>query len=374
MRYGTVLGRYPVTPNGAPRNLGPGVRWRDRLSFVHPLFEKEYRRRVRNAIDRSQELGAIEHNLLVGQLRELVVQELLKPISGPNIGFGTGKIVDHLGGQSDQIDVIVFDKSSMPPLAYGTADSSGLYPVEACIYAIEVKSVASQEEITDAVKKAASVDRLVYVPQLRVAGVPRVRVHNGLFAFQSNMTTDPINERDRWISSTDACVAPIALENEPNSFIELPALRIVCIAGRGYGYYVSDLRSFGWASATGEFDEILFFIAGVANTLAQDRITRSAPFGHYLLPGTAPPDQPPNTEDFWVVLLDLGRGEAGFDVEEATRYVSHRLRNTRGFGESVAHSGEILAAIREMEAEGELRLIEESPSRWRCEGLDSAKS
>lgn len=334
---------------------------------MHPIFGAEYLRRVKATLERAADAGAVDHHGLVGRFRELLVNELLAPLTGPHVGFGAGKIVDHLGNESAEIDVILYDKRSIPPMVFGTAGASGLYPVEACIYAIETKSKATGDELEDAVGKAKSVDSLVFVPELRVAGVPRDRVINALFAFDSNMTTDPINERDRWMAATSQETALIAVGATSADIIAVPALRVVCVAGRGYGYYNAELASYGWSNAEGNHSEILWFMAGVANTLGLVSSPRRAAFGHYFLPGTPPSDQPFGSESrdqFRQILLDLAARERRFDANDATGYILGRLSTARGTEEPIANVEDILAVIEEMEESGDLARIEGDPPSW----------
>jgi hypothetical protein len=104
---------------------------------VHPVFDSQFRIRVQGALAAAERLGALQHRGLAGQLRELLVRELLRPVVPDYVGFGTGKIVDYLGGESRQIDLIIYDKRMMPPLLFALDEPLGLYPVEACMYAIE---------------------------------------------------------------------------------------------------------------------------------------------------------------------------------------------------------------------------------------------
>jgi hypothetical protein len=227
---------------------------------VHPSFQAQFRLRISSAIAAAKEVGAVEHPGLVGQLREILVRELLRPILPPSVGFGTGKIVDHLGNESRQVDVIVYDRSLMPPLLYGVEDV-GLYPVEACLYAIEVKSKATAESVRDAIRNAASVGALEYAPEFSRDGVPIDRVIAALFAFGST-TRSGGNERDRLVESQSSQWFPIATDDGP---VRVRPIRVACVVSRGYGYFED--RSFGWLDSPGDNDEVLWCIAGIANSL-----------------------------------------------------------------------------------------------------------
>lgn len=241
--------------------------------------QAQFRLRVSSAIAAAEEIGAVGHPGLVGQLREIVVRELLRPILPPSVGFGTGKIVDHSGNESRQIDVIIFDRSVLPPLLYGLEDV-GLYPVEACLYAIEVKSRATAESVRESVRNAASVGALEYLPEFSRGGFPFERVIAVLFAFGSSVKSGP-RERDRLVESQSEQRFPIATEQ---GLINVPPVRVACVVSRGYGYFVD--QSFGWIDATGDNKEVLWCIAGIANSLPglmKQRAAFQLPFGRYLL-------------------------------------------------------------------------------------------
>lgn len=90
------------------------------LAVPHPLFVADTKLRVHAALASAQHATQIGHRGLAGEVREILVRELLRPILPPLIGVGTGKIVDHQGNESRQVDVVVYDRSVMPSLLYGT--------------------------------------------------------------------------------------------------------------------------------------------------------------------------------------------------------------------------------------------------------------
>jgi hypothetical protein len=67
-------------------------------------------------------LKSINHRGLKGQLRELVVQELLNPLLPPGYVVGQGEIVSAYGDTSNQIDIVIADRR----IASSDVDRPGL--------------------------------------------------------------------------------------------------------------------------------------------------------------------------------------------------------------------------------------------------------
>lgn len=235
------------------------------------------------------EVAQLQHAGLAGQLRELLVRELLRPIVPSYVGFGSGKIVDHLGHESRQIDLIVYDNRMMPPLLFATDESVGLYPVEACVYAVEIKTKATAKDVRHAIEVGSSVGGLQYVPEYCRDGVPLSRVFTVLFAFGST-TRSSETEAERWRNSQHGKErAGVVQQIDAAGTWQihmLPPLMIACVVGRGYGYYdpSKGSGSFGWLYESPYAGyEVLSCMAGVSNTLLKRGQVPALPFGRYLV-------------------------------------------------------------------------------------------
>ena len=180
----------------------------------------------------------------------------------------------------------------MAPLLYGQEGAVGLYPVEACYYAIEVKSKATTPEIRKAITVAKSVCDLTYVPEFCVDSLPRERAIPVLFALDSTTRSWEV-DRDRWRNEqgdSRYSIAAILPGQAPQRF-EIPPLRIACVIGRGYGYF-NRQSQWSWLPAGDDRREVLGLMAGIANSLPQLAAGRfGLPFGHYFTGGDAPPVQ-----------------------------------------------------------------------------------
>jgi hypothetical protein len=253
----------------------------------NPLFVADARLRIEAAIASAKHAKQIGHPGLAGEVREILVRELLRPFLPPSIEVGTGKIVDHRGNQSRQIDVVIYDRSVMPALLYGTGGSLGLYPVEACIYAIEVKTTSTAQALRKTAEVARSVSELKYLAEYCPHGFPIERVISSYFAFGSEPETTSANrELKRWQRVlTHFDLVRGQLSNGQIRTLAYPPIRVVAVAGQGYGYYDPTIGagSYGWNPATPNRDELLAFLIGIANTLGKMAGTRRGlPFGRYL--------------------------------------------------------------------------------------------
>ena len=109
------------------------------------LLRDEFISKIANALNRAASASNLEHHVLEGRVREIFAEELLKPILYPGVEIGTGKIVDSVGTLSAETDLVIYSRNTLPPYVYG--HDIGVYPIESCIYAIEVKSTLTAQEI-----------------------------------------------------------------------------------------------------------------------------------------------------------------------------------------------------------------------------------
>jgi hypothetical protein len=205
----------------------------------------------------------IGHHAIEGEIREVAIRSCVEPFLTQSYVCGTGKIIDSFGSLSDQIDLVVFHRKVAPPILVNR--DLGFFPVECVRYVFEVKSRLTAEEIRDANRKFASVNKLISFPKPQPDGT----VKSGslpaavLFAFGSDIQGSEI---DRYIKHTD--------DGHP------PCI-VLCVLGKGYWWY--DAKSRSWygkdTSMIGPppYTEFCMFITGLMNTLAAEE-TSMIPF------------------------------------------------------------------------------------------------
>lgn len=192
----------------------------------------------------------INHPGMKGRAREIYLEKIINPFIVSGYNFGTGKIVDFLDNQSDQIDIIIYRKNILPPLLYDEGAEEGLFPLESVFYAIEVKTIANNNTIKDAYKKAKSLTKL------KTPVNSELSWHiTGFFAFNSDLKNEPEKELDRF-------------RKNDNNFDTTPIIDFICIIDRGYWYFDKKYEKWLYYPATKEHTEIIGLIAGISNTLS----------------------------------------------------------------------------------------------------------
>ncbi|WP_298952740.1 DUF6602 domain-containing protein [uncultured Methylobacterium sp.] len=234
--------------------------------------------RARGVLEAARSLGVDGHAGVRGTIRELLTIQLLEPILPPGAKIGTGHLITVDGNLSAQTDIAIYAPSVMMPSLF---ERTGFFPIESCLYALEVKSRLTVGGLKNTLESASKVRALplVATDHWGVAAdrnppIDSVRTRtalpvNALFAFSSDLTGDPIDEMRR-CRRLDPC------------FATLPSLQAICIIGRGYWYFSNDE---GWrhVSATDDLDELMSFLAGIVNTLPQLIAAKGRPkFGAYL--------------------------------------------------------------------------------------------
>ncbi|MEE5118315.1 DUF6602 domain-containing protein [Pseudomonas alliivorans] len=113
--------------------------------------------RVESLILESRSITEIfDHNGIRGSIRELFVKQFLEPFLPPQIGIGTGEIINHEGLKSRQLDVVLYNKHRVPPILVSGSDT-GIFPWECVIAVIEVKSTVTIKALNEAHINANSV-------------------------------------------------------------------------------------------------------------------------------------------------------------------------------------------------------------------------
>jgi hypothetical protein len=241
------------------------------------ILRRELKKDIHSALQAATDAMALDHAGFRGRVREILTARLLRPILPPGIDIGTGKITDSQGSLSSETDLVIFSRSTLPPLIY--EHSTGIFPVEACIYAIEVKSVLTASELQDSLEKIQRLKTLRYLYSfyplnfVRPIGPPSSIVIPALFAFSSDLSPEGLSEIERY-------------RKHDASANTSPLLPIICIPGRGYWRFGATESGPRWLchSPTPEYDEVIDFIAGISNTIPEEIWKKGHPFyGNYIM-------------------------------------------------------------------------------------------
>lgn len=219
------------------------------------IFERDHRSQVRGAILRARSLGSEGHAGVRGKHRELLVRKILQPVLPPEVKAGSGQLINVNGALSGEVDVILYSPAIMPPALFD--DANGYFPVESALYTIEVKSRLDAANVERSVSAARTIRALSQLPTGYFAPIPDIGgvvtfsaptplAINALFAFGSDLTSDPQSELERY-------------RNYDEFADTAPAITVMCIVGRGYWYFSGRWR---YAPADEEFDEVMIWLAG----------------------------------------------------------------------------------------------------------------
>lgn len=233
-----------------------------------------YRDRIINniqyAVNEARNAVQVGHPGLIGKIRELAAQQILRPVLPSAFDIGTGKIVDRNAFLSAEVDLVIYNRALLPALMY--SDRDGIYPIESTYYAFEIKSESTAANLVDAIEKAQQVNALDHSRKESYQGnkSPAVSV---FFAFDSDLSLAGKSEFKRY------------QELDP-AWKDDPVIRVICVVGRGYWYFAADNRWL-YQPATSTFDEVLILVSHTVNTLVQRPIASNRPaplFGDYLRP------------------------------------------------------------------------------------------
>jgi hypothetical protein len=231
-------------------------------------YQTLLRSRVKGAVASARAATGITHQGLKGEVLEILISDLFVPLLPTDVGIGTGQIVECKRGiLSNQTDIILYDKSILPPLLFDRRQ--GIFPIEAVLYAIEVKTTLTKAELEKSHVHAKTLNNCRYIIAEDKQGSACIeRVRSVVFALNTDLRAQDRSEIHRYrdIYGDDH-----------------PYIRAICVVDRGYWY--DDGGKWLNFRTVGEFGEVLAFIGGVTNTYGSIARSRGTPMlGNYIIP------------------------------------------------------------------------------------------
>lgn len=248
-------------------------------------YQAFIRAKIGGAITEARAASTLKHQGVKGTVLEILVARLFRPLLPSDIGIGSGQIIDQRGGNmSTQIDIILYDKSILPPALYD--ENTGIFPIEAVLYAIEVKTTLTAKDLAVAHNSAAALRSFGYLPGLEnYDGTEKhhtiQKVKSVVFALGSDLSGKGLKECQRY-------------EKIYARKHESPELAALCVVGREYCWDQGEQ----WVICPGteNYDEVLSFIGGVTNSYRRIARSRHYPkLGNYLIPSSRPLSLGPRT-------------------------------------------------------------------------------
>jgi hypothetical protein len=123
-----------------------------------------------------------EHSGEIGEIREQLISQLLRPFLPECYGLGTGQIFSLDGETSKQIDIVIYDSIYSNVLFKNK--TSNLFPCESVYGEIEIKSNLSTDELIASLDNIESVKKLSREnsTMLDITPISHLTVGNGLSA------------------------------------------------------------------------------------------------------------------------------------------------------------------------------------------------
>ena len=227
------------------------VSWTQELRLANQLFRGRLVNSIRHALDEARTVGDVQHPGLIGRYRELLAANVLRPMLPVDYAIGSGKIVDSTGRMTSEIDLVIFHRNAIPPILW--SDRDGVFPVESCLYAIEVKSRLTGAEIQDCIRKARLALLLKERHRSRGYELLKTELMFALFSFESDKAN--VAEEVQRYCQLDS------------SGLTEPAVNVICVAGKSYAYFDAMHNEWRGLAASTDHDEVIQFVAGVANTV-----------------------------------------------------------------------------------------------------------
>lgn len=100
----------------------------------------------------------VNHRPTKGDFRENILKDFLKKYLPENFGICKGIVIDVDGNQSNQQDILIYDKSFTPRFLH--TDDENVLPIESILATIEVKSTLTREELRKALDNIKSIRSL----------------------------------------------------------------------------------------------------------------------------------------------------------------------------------------------------------------------
>jgi hypothetical protein len=242
------------------------------------IFRKHLLTNVKTMIFLADDAKKIQHDGLLGRLKEIFLDELLNPYLGPTMKTCTGIVINSTGKQSKQIDIIIYDSEIIPPAIL--RQEAGVIPVESVLATIEIKSTLTSKTLKNSILNGISIKKLGFHPSV-IRSVSLHNIPSYVFAFSSDLADLKKTEKQRVEEAIDkygeGYQAPISA---------------VCVVNKPYIYFSYDQKKeendadkYKWyeIQSNNQYEEILHFISKILDNcfnIKQER--RNISISHYI--------------------------------------------------------------------------------------------
>lgn len=245
---------------------------------MNQFFRDRLLNNIKRAIGEAEIASTVSHRFLIGRIREIALENLIRPILSSEFSCGTGKVTDYRGNQSKEVDLVIYTKKLIAPILY--SERFGMFPTDSCFATVEVKSQLTASEIKKAIDNSKSLKREhlthisgVYDEYRQPKEHTYTEIFKSLFAFGSDLTEDGKPEFERY------------KENDP-VWDSYPNLESICVVGKGYWLRATSSEPPKWlyCAPTQDYDEVFAFLRVLSDTIQLSLLKRGYPLiGPYLI-------------------------------------------------------------------------------------------
>jgi hypothetical protein len=241
---------------------------------MNKLYKELTMIRAQAAVAGATAAAKISHPALQGQLCEIVIRDLLRPLLPADIGLGTGKVISaYENGLSKQQDVILFNRSILPPVIF--EETTGLFPIESVLFTVEIKATLRADDVRSSISSASQLLSLKMLSGQYdandnfIQSFDLIRPRSTLLAFDSDLVANGKSEIDRFKEIWGHSIGE-------------PPIHAICVVGRGCWYWKnSEWNTF---PRPHELAEVLAFVSWILNSYKPISDSRKAPrIGEYLI-------------------------------------------------------------------------------------------
>lgn len=131
--------------------------------MARTIIQKYTTGMMKALLEQAKSIADLEHEGTKGRFRELFITEVLNAFLTTQFGTGTGTVINHKGVQSNQTDIIIYDKRILPPFIQ--EQDLAVYPAESVVATIEVKSHLDAQQLLKAEESARKLKKEVFDPE-----------------------------------------------------------------------------------------------------------------------------------------------------------------------------------------------------------------